>query len=73
MNERLPHDYKSVTRALAQDYKIKCTAASGNGSLKELTRGWKQASGGTNLVHQTAGRTAYLVFGSISVPDVVRT
>jgi hypothetical protein len=44
MNKRLPHDYKSVTRALAQDYKIKCAVASGNGSLKELTRGWKQAA-----------------------------
>lgn len=44
MNASLPHDHKSVTRALSKEYKSKCSMASESGSLKELTREWKIAA-----------------------------
>lgn len=44
MNASLPHDHKSVTRALSKEYRLKCSVAFESGSLKALTREWRIAA-----------------------------
>ena len=44
MNQKLPHDYKSVTRKLAREYYEKCRVAQNDGTFRKLSRDWKIAA-----------------------------